>query len=57
MAEGKQEVRIVELRGERFIHQTDIIYLILQLVPAMTDPDDRRMVKQLAENISNGTVR
>lgn len=57
MAEGKTEVRVVVIKGETFINQSDIVNLILSLVLAMSDPDDRQMVKKLAENITAGKVR
>lgn len=56
MAE-KTQVAVVVIKGEVFIRRNDVVRLILNIVPAMDSPDDRQMVKQLAENIDAGEVK
>lgn len=55
MAE-KTEVTVAVIKDKTYILQSDVVGLLLNVVPAMACMDDRQTIKQLAENIATGTV-
>lgn len=56
-AKKKINVRVIEIKGERFIHADDIVRLILNMACSLSDPDARMTARKLADNIINGRVK
>lgn len=56
MAE-KAQVRVITVYGDHFLHQTDVVRLILECADALPDADARQMVKELANNIMKGKIK